>query len=116
MFVFTSLPAQKVPSVGMGDKFEHSVAYSGLSFLLSFTLRFQKRFKSLSSSYLLSALIIATIYGAFDEIHQLFITGRSCELNDFIADFIGALIGIAFAFIIIYSSEKKRYSAQENYN
>jgi len=40
------------------------------------------------------ALIIVSAYGASDEWHQSFVPGRSTELEDWIADTIGAALGI----------------------
>ena len=36
------------------------------------------------------AVIFATLYGASDEIHQIFVPARSADIFDFLADFIGA--------------------------
>lgn len=38
--------------------------------------------------------IICILYAISDEIHQIFIPGRSCEIRDMVIDIIGALIGI----------------------
>jgi VanZ family protein len=40
------------------------------------------------------AFAIAAGYGIFDEVHQLFVPGRSGEVLDWFADASGALIGI----------------------
>lgn len=40
--------------------------------------------------------IIAVLYAASDELHQYFVPGRSCDLNDFITDCLG--ISLSFIF------------------
>ena len=40
------------------------------------------------------ALVFCLAYAVFDEIHQFFIPGRSCEIRDVIIDFCGSLIGV----------------------
>ena len=43
---------------------------------------------------ILLAFIITAMFGASDEIHQYFVMGRSCSLFDWIADLLGATIGL----------------------
>ena len=40
------------------------------------------------------AIIICTLYAISDEIHQLYIPGRTCQIKDIVIDIIGSLIGI----------------------
>jgi len=43
---------------------------------------------------ILISIIICIIYATSDEIHQLFVPGRSCQLLDILIDTIGSVIGI----------------------
>ena len=52
-------------------------------------------FRRVTARVALVALIITIGYGAFDEIHQWFVPGRSAELADWYADSIGAFAGVA---------------------
>lgn len=59
---------------------------------------------------------ICLLYAASDEIHQLFIPGRSGEVRDVIIDFSGAALGIAlstFVFLLICRIKKKRTEKNE---
>lgn len=47
------------------------------------------------------SLLIGLEYAIIDEIHQLFIDGRSGQVSDVIIDEIGFAIGIIFVLIII---------------
>lgn len=40
------------------------------------------------------AIIICVIYAISDEIHQIFVSGRSCQLLDIIIDSLGSITGI----------------------
>jgi VanZ family protein len=51
----------------------------------------------------LLALLICVLYAVSDEIHQLFIPGRSGQVSDVLLDSIGALVGI-----LLMSAIKKR--------
>ena len=107
----TSFPVDYLPSVGVGDKFEHLFAYFGLTVLLNLTLIFQNKFLLLKRKNTLFTLIISGLYGALDEIHQYFIPGRSCEFFDWGADFLGILLGII---LITYLIKQYNYLPQED--
>jgi VanZ family protein len=97
IFTLTSLPSESLPSVSLGDKIEHLIAYLVLGFFLYFNILFQNNWSLLKRNIFLSAFLIALLYGAFDELHQLLIPGRSAEFIDWIADVTGAIIGVTLA-------------------
>lgn len=45
---------------------------------------------------LIIAIIICIIYAISDEMHQILVPGRSCELTDVLIDSLGAIFGIYF--------------------
>lgn len=49
---------------------------------------------------LLIAFIICFLYACSDEIHQYFVPGRSCQLNDILIDSAGSIIGIYIYYFI----------------
>jgi len=101
LFTLTTLPSHSIPAVGVNDKLEHTLAYFGLSFLLYLTLLFQKKSIMVKKYAMLFTLLIVVFYGAVDEVHQLLIPGRSCELLDFLADMLGGILGIVLLKILI---------------
>jgi len=107
LFIATSIPSEYAPSIGIGDKFSHFFAYLGLCVLMYFTFAFQKKYLILKKYPGFMSIIIASLYGIFDELHQMLIPGRSGELLDWIADFVGVIIGILIVKIIFmkYSSK-----------
>ena len=42
----------------------------------------------------LLSIILCIIYATSDEIHQIFVPGRACQLRDILIDSIGSIIGI----------------------
>lgn len=106
LFIATTLPVSSLPSVDVSDKLKHFGAFFGLSVLLSLTLIYQNKVLLLKKYFLVAALIISSVYGLLDEIHQSFIPGRNSEFLDWFADSLGAVAGV---FIISYLLKKFKY-------
>jgi len=94
-----------LPAFDLKDKLVHFVEFAILGALLwRSASRWKLSFTRIK--LLIIALIIGSIYAAFDEFHQFFVPGRNCDLFDWVADAIGLAVGIAVAYILI--SEKRR--------
>ena len=90
IFFMSSFPGYELPEIPFlnGDKLAH-----GLEFGLFGMLLFRAfRFPPLSQSPFRLALAVGILYAASDEIHQLFVPGRSCDITDFIADSLGIIL------------------------
>ena len=46
------------------------------------------------------AVVGASIYAVTDEVHQAFVSGRSCELRDIIIDTVAAGVGVGVVMLI----------------
>jgi VanZ family protein len=44
-----------------------------------------------------SSVVVAALYGATDELHQVFVAGRDAAFMDFVFDVVGALLGAFLA-------------------
>lgn len=67
----------------------HFFAFFSLTFFLLLALvKGEKR----RAKYVLLVIIIASLYGIFDEIHQFFVPGRACTIFDMAIDIMGVLI------------------------
>ena len=110
LFTATSLPVEKLPSIGLSDKVNHLLAYFVLSVFVYLTLLFQRKSKFLFKYAPAATLIISTFYGITDELHQLLIPGRSAEVLDWMADAIGAILGILLVYYL-----KNRLKYQPDY-
>ena len=77
-------------------KSAHCLEFTGLSLLLCAALYFTR-----NKSSILFATGIASLYAVSDEVHQIFVDGRSCEFRDWVIDTVGAIIG-SFGFWVLY--------------
>ncbi|HSP89153.1 MAG TPA: VanZ family protein, partial [Ignavibacteriaceae bacterium] len=89
------------PTTDVSDKAYHFAAYFGLGVLLNLTLLFQNKYSLLKKKNTFYTILIGSIYGILDEIHQYFIPGRSMEFLDFAADFIGLILAIIFVLFLV---------------
>lgn len=72
------------------DKALHAIGYAALGGLLAAALAGEGWSRIRIWLY---ATLIASAYGASDEFHQWFVPGRDCDVHDWIADSLGALVG-----------------------
>lgn len=87
IFGISSLPGTTVNNIGLGNNLYHINGHFFLYFLLSLAL-----FKA-TKGYMLSALL-SFLYSITDEIHQLFVPGRSFEYIDIIVDAGGSVLAL----------------------
>lgn len=95
IFALSSIPGKSLPEVPAlhYDKVIHAFVYGVLGGLCCLVL-----LPSLPRRFAIpAAAMIATVYGATDEFHQLFVTGRSADLYDLAADACGGLLGAGTA-------------------
>ncbi|WP_373598210.1 VanZ family protein [Paraclostridium bifermentans] len=76
-------------------KSAHMFLYFILSILIYLAIHNKYNVKAYIISFILTAL-----YACTDEVHQLFIQGRSGEIRDVLIDSSGALIGLILVYII----------------
>jgi len=91
IFLLSSLP-NPLPAVTsrMSDKVLHAVEYGGLGLLLGLALRASGLRAGRAAAL---ALLLASLYGASDEIHQAFVPHRDSDVRDWLADTGGAALG-----------------------
>ncbi|ADC66063.1 VanZ family protein [Ferroglobus placidus DSM 10642] len=73
------------------DKFAHILLYVGFGFVLNPAVRDLIKF----NPYVMT-ILIGTSYGIFDEIHQMFVPGRSSSVMDLFADMLGLILSQIF--------------------
>ena len=110
LLIATTIPTQSLPSFDVSDKFKHFGAFFGLSVLLSLTLLYQNKSYLFKKYFLAFTLIITSLYGLLDELHQYFIPGRYSEVLDWVADSAGAALGILFVWYLV-----KRFKYKTEY-
>jgi VanZ family protein len=99
IWVLSSQSALPVPKGVLGfDKLQHLLAYLALA--ASFALWFspeQRRLRRLRTFLLL--VLVSSLYGVIDELHQFYVPGRDCNPWDWIADTLGAFLGAGTALL-----------------
>ncbi len=80
-------------------KLAHVTIYFILGVLV---MLFINEFNNIDKKKIILAFLICLLYSISDEIHQLFVIGRSGELRDVILDSCGSFIGIILIKKIIY--------------
>ena len=106
IFIASSIPSSKLDFIkDISDFLLHMLEYAVLGFLVA---RFFLNRPGKTLFLFLMALLLSIIYGATDEIHQLFTPGRDCSVLDFFADSIGTVFGAGIYYIIFrYNSRKE---------
>jgi VanZ family protein len=100
MLAVSSMPGNNLPPVGLWqfDKIAHFTEYFILAILLFRYLRINWHFPAPRIYFWCVAF--TALFGALDEIHQMFIPLRYCTWQDFAADSAGALAGFFICGIV----------------
>jgi VanZ family protein len=106
IYYSSSVHAEDIPRIDIPgiDKLFHFVEYFILGALLVRAFaNSSDRFNF--GSILLLSILIASTYGAIDEFHQRFVSGRSPDIFDIFSDIIGSLSG---ALLSIHKEKSSR--------
>jgi VanZ family protein len=101
LFIATSIPVERLPSIGFTDKINHFIAYFILAILVNLTLIYQRKSRLLFERAPIATIVICLLYGALDEVHQMFVPGRFAETLDWVADAIGAAAAVLLIYFLI---------------
>jgi len=78
------------------DKLAHASVFGALALALELTFRHLPKGMPLHRRHLL-IFVLVSCFGASDEIHQRFVPGRDCDVLDWMADSMGAALGLALS-------------------
>jgi VanZ family protein len=108
IFVVSSLPDPPSPP-GLSDKSGHFLAYVGLG-ALAVRATSGASVAGVTGGAVGAAWAIATVYGAFDEVHQGFVPERTSDVRDWLADAIGAATAVVAVWLsaILLRSRRTR--------
>lgn len=79
-------------------KSAHFIEYFILGLLV---INVIKDYYKVSFKYIVIAIILCFIYSVSDEIHQIYVLGRSCQIKDMFIDTIGSSVGVCLYYFII---------------
>jgi VanZ family protein len=92
IFLVSSMPSPPTPD-GVSDKSAHGAAYCGLG-LVVLRAAAGAEWAGIRAGTSLAAVALTTAFGASDELHQMFVPGRSADVHDLAADATGAAAGV----------------------
>jgi len=100
IFALSSIPGDQLPTpwAWTPDKLIHTIIFGVLAYLtLRFFIHAGTRQNKSIAWVLTAGIICSVLYAASDELHQLVVPNRSCELGDFVADTVGIMaVGIYY--------------------
>jgi len=102
LFTATTIPGNQLPDFHVSDKIEHFSAFFILATLLNLTMIYQRKSLLLFKYAALVTIIICLSYGAIDELHQMFIPGRTADFRDWLADSTGVMLGVLILNFVKY--------------
>ena len=93
IFIQSAFPTtEQLPQWTHLDKILHVAAYALLGFLFFRALATGRLNYNRNILFILS-ILLSSLYGLSDEIHQSFVPGRSAEASDALADLVGGFLG-----------------------
>lgn len=85
-------------------KMAHATEYAILGFLLTGSYADSSRKRK---NVLLPA-VTGSLYAVSDELHQMFVPGRSCEIKDMLIDSSGVIVGTLLGFFVFIYWKKRK--------
>ena len=83
-------------------KSAHCLEYAVLGILLTGFFAMPPGTRTSPGSWIRRAWLTGTLYAVTDEIHQIFVAGRSCQITDVMIDSGGVLLGILLALLFLW--------------
>ena len=109
IFTASSIPGTKFPKfiLKIDDKVIHISIFIVLGLLVFRAL--EPRIRKDSFDWLRAVLSTSVVaaYGALDEIHQMFVPGRSADFRDAAADAIGAMLSALILYLLFRREEAR---------
>lgn len=114
ILLLTGIPGNYVPETisfldwASPDKVVHFILFGGQTFLILFAFRDKLSDKKNRRKVIITAITLGVAYGLLTEILQAYVfIGRDGNLFDFVADFLGAILGF-LAFYLLYLKKTNR--------
>ena len=101
IFAASSIPNVGELPGGVSDKGAHAAGYAILAALLLRALA-HARIGGITWPTTAMSAVLATAYGVTDEIHQMYVPGRSPDVHDVFADGTGAAAGALLVAVIAW--------------
>jgi VanZ family protein len=99
IFAISSMTAVPDMPGGLNNYTGHAIGY-GLLGALAFRAFAGATWAGLTRGAGLRAIALSSAYGVTDEWHQSFVPNRTTDLHDWVADTVGALIGVLIVLLL----------------
>ena len=110
IYYASSVPGDQLPG-HFWDKLAHLLEYSVLGILFLVPLA-DGRLSRATMSAGAKAVVLSTLYGVFDEVHQAFTPERTPDARDLLADALGAALGVA-AILLLRAAVTRMLAARK---
>jgi VanZ family protein len=107
IFFASSVPGDELPG-HFWDKAVHFSVYAVLGVLFLIPLA-DARLLQVTVGKAGMAVLLSTLYGAFDEMHQAFTPDRTPDVRDLFADAFGAALGVLVVLLVKMIVKKSRW-------
>ncbi len=110
------VPSDMMPLFPYADKVVHLLMFLGMGGCLLFDLgRIDKIVVGLK--LLICCVLIASLFGGLIELLQgMMAMGRSCDVYDWLADSVGAIVGVALSYFVFFSNSMLGANGQRKRN
>lgn len=108
IFLLSSLSGAQIsdlpPTAPHADKTAHFALYAGFGFVLYLAFS-QTSHEQIRRNAMALTIIVGTVYGVTDEVHQHFVPGRSMDIVDVLVDFLAILTVVGI--VLLYKRVKR---------
>jgi hypothetical protein len=110
IFISSSIPSQAFPDLGFWGwgKLVHIIYFGVLALLIRRAIDHQNKYSIFLKHDVLFSILFAVVYGATDEFHQLYTTGRHADVTDVFIDALGASLFLAGAKVYRVLKERRK--------
>ena len=98
IYFASSVPGSDLPG-HISDKLAHLLEYAVLGVLFLVPLA-DGRLSHVTIKAAATAVVLSTVYGVFDELHQAFTPDRTPDARDLLADGVGAVLGVVSVLLV----------------
>ena len=110
LFILSSISGEDLSqyTFAISDKLIHFLVFGILGILMfrSFSVSLRP---GIRKNAIILAIVLASIYGAIDEIHQLYVPGRFASVGDWFADTLGIIV-----MVLIYNGFIRMFFKNQN--
>jgi VanZ family protein len=102
--IVNAMPPGALSRITINDKVGHCLAYFILTGFLCITNMVQDKSRIIKTHPFITAFLFAALYGMINEVIQLYVPGRSCDFQDWLADVAGGFLAVLILYPVFYKA------------